>query len=271
MLADYTVHSDPTYLKHFRASHCNKNEGLFADAIQFAMENNSEDAHKTWGPVVRNNVGNPRNPFDLYGGTFTMTFEQLEDTVSLVYLTVCNGTAETPCRQPVKQLNTKELGLRRFTFDPTTGGEKQQTLDESMNHCLFGINQYNCNRCIKGLPPGQPCPQRTEKPKVLNFRNPNAVIIFNNSEARYSKEDFCNSQDEFKINGQRYQKLGAVLHHRGHFTAMYKRNGFWLSYDGLRNWPHNNKLRYLQQADLFTQETVELLVYVHSPQQQQFL
>jgi len=258
MLADYTVHSDPTYLNHFRGSHCNKNEGLFADAIQFAMENNSEEAHKTWGPVLQNHVRNPRNPFDLYGETFNMTFDLLKDTVSLDYESVCNGIS---CRQPVKQLNTKELFLRRFTID-----QRQQTLDDSMNHCLFGRNQKDCNRCIRW--PGQPCPQRTEKPKVLNFRNPNAVIIFSNSEARYSKEEFFKAQDVIQICGQRYLKLGAVLHNRGHFSAMYKRNGYWLSYDGLRQWPQNMKLRYLQETDLYSEHTPELFLYVHCPQEE---
>jgi len=77
-----------------------------------------------------------------------------------------------------------------------------------------------------------PVLKEQRRAKVLrNFKNPNAVIVFNNYESMFTKEDIHKAQNEFIINGQRYQKLGAILHHQGHFTAMYQRNGNWMSYD----------------------------------------
>jgi len=185
MLADHTLHTDPDFLKHFRASHCNKNEGLFADAIEAATKNESSETHSTWGPVLRKVVDDKKSPKDLYGTSFAMTIDQLKDTVSLDYDAVCEGTATKPCRHPKKKLITKELGLRRYTTDESTGAEKQQTLDEAMNECLYGNRKTNCTSCTKGLPPGQPCPQRTEKGQGLE---------------KFQKSKCCHCLQQLRVN-----------------------------------------------------------------------
>jgi len=260
MVADHTKHQDEDFLNHFNAKNCNNYENQFAKAVELTMTNESLQAHEAYAQAVKSHFSKVnKNPKNFYGSTSGATMDHFKDTCTLQFETKCTKSISRNCKKMRTKHHVKDMYLQKVITNELTGEEIQCTIEEAINSQLFAEKKEECIHCKDELPKGETAFQITSAKTFANPAKPTAILTFNNTISKFSKEEITKAPDVLQIRGENYRLLGTTLFEGNHFTSLYKINGHWLHYDGRQE----RKIREILPQDLQTTKVPEQIFYVH--------